>query len=323
MSNNDTNLTDDESDMEEPFTSDQTGAFVLYGLLSFFIVIANSLVLLLIWRKRRLRTTSNYMLTSLAASDLLTGLLAVPMVIACSATLKLEVCIAMDISNRFLAFSSVGHLILLSIDRYLRVTRQLQYPSIVTEERLRWALASIWIMALLASMVQLTWILPALEDGVSQNNLIHIELGYDIFCMAALVVLPLLLMGVVYTKIFVHLRRQSNEIHSELSDRRSSARVNAGRRRVKEKKIASLFIAMIAVFIFGLFFYFLWTIMDDLEVIGFHSISAKTMNIIVTSIIFFRFLTALCNPLLCTFIKQDFLDALKSFGSGLRNSQRV
>lgn len=317
--NNDSNVTDEELDKEEPFASDKTGAFILYGLLSCFIVIANSLVLLLIWRKRRLRTTSNLMLTSLAASDLLTGLLAVPMVIACSATLQVEVCVAMDISNRFLAFSSVGHLILLSIDRYIRVTKMLQYPSIVTEERVGWALGSVWILALLVSLVQLTWILPSLQE----NTLIHIELSYDFFCMAVLVVLPLLLMGAVYTKIFVQLRRQSNEIHSELSRERSSSRVNAGRKGVNEKKIASLFIAMIAVFIFGLFFYFLWAIMDDLEVLGFHDISPKTMNIIVTSITFFRFLTALCNPLLYTFIKQDFLDALKSFGRGLRDSQRV
>lgn len=317
--NSSNDATDNE---EEPFTHyDQTGAFVLYGLLTFFIVIANSLILVLIWQKRRLRTTSNTILASLAASDLLTGLIAVPMVIACSATLQREVCIAMDISNRFLAFSSVGHLILLSIDRYIRVTKLLQYPSIVTEERLSWALAFAWVFALFASMIQLTWILATLDE----DTLIRIELGYDFFHMAALVVLPLFLMSGIYTKMFLHLRRQVNEIHSELSGHgRSASRVNAGRRKVNEKKIASLFIAMIAVFIIGLFFYFLWAIMDDMEVIGLYSISPKTMNMLVTSIVFFRFLTALCNPLLCTFMKQDFLDALKTFVTGgFRRSQRV
>ena len=316
--NNDTNATDGQG-MEEPYISDPTGAFVVYGLLSFFIIIANSLILLLIWRKRRLRTTSNMILASLAVSDLLTGLVAVPMVIICSAVLKLGVCITMDISNRFLAFSSVGHLTLLSVDRYIRVTKLLQYPSIVTEERLGWALAFTWVFALLASMVQLTWIL---QPTIDQGTLNRIDLGYDFFHMVALVVLPLFLMSVIYTKIFIHLRRQSNEIHSELSGR-SGSRMNVGRRKINEKKIASFFIAMIAVFIIGLFFYFLWAIMDDLEAIEFHSISPKTMNAIVTSIVFFRFLTALCNPLLCTFMKQDFLDALKSLATGSRRSETV
>ena len=313
--NNTSNVTNDElADMEEPFTSDRTGAFVLYGMLSFFIVVANSLILLLIWRKRRLRTTSNMILGSLATSDLLTGLLAVPMVIACSATLQHEVCVAMDISNRFLAFSSVGHLILLSIDRYLRVTKLLQYPTIVTPERLRWALVFSWVFALLASLIQLSWILTAMDE----DTLIRIELGYGFFHMAALVVVPLFLMGAIYTRILLSLRRHSNTIHSELSGR-SASRVNAGRRKVNEKKIALLFIAMITVFICGLFFYFLWALMEDLEVAGLYSISQKAMNMIVTSIIFFRFLTALCNPLLCTFMKQDFLNALKTFSTGLRD----
>ena len=318
-SSNDSNATDD-LDMQDPSTSeDYSGAFVLYGLLSFVIIIANSLILLLMWRKRSLRTTSNRILASLAISDLLTGLVAVPMVIVCSVTVIQEVCIAMDISNRFLAFSSVGHLILLSVDRYIRITKLLQYPSIVTEERIGWALATTWVFALLASTVQLTWIL---QPKLDEDTFIRIDLGYDFFHMAALVVVPLFLMIIIYTKIYIHLRRQSNDIHSELSGHAVS-RVNAGRRKVNEKKIAFLFIAMIAVFIFGLFFYFLWAIIDDMEVIGLHSISPKTQNMIVICIIFFRFLTALCNPLLCTFVKTDFLDALKSFATGLWRSERV
>ena len=76
---NDSNSTDNNG-KEDPFNSDPTVPFINYGLLSFFIILANSLILLLIWRKRRLRTTSNMILTSLAVSDLLTGLIAVPKV---------------------------------------------------------------------------------------------------------------------------------------------------------------------------------------------------------------------------------------------------
>ena len=317
--NGSANITNVKTENEEFRQSEQIGTFVLYAFLSCFIVIANSLIILLIWRRRRLRTTSNLMLTSLAVSDLLTGLLAVPMVIACSLLRKAEVCIAMDIWNRFLAFSSVGHLFLLSLDRYIRVTKMLQYPTIVTEERLRWALASVWTTALFLSMIQLAWILSPLKA----MTLIWIELGYDIFCFASLVILPLFLMVAVYTKIFVQLRRHANEIHKETSDGNSSSRVHAGRRRLNEKKIASLFVSMIAVFIFGLFFYFLWAIVDDLEELYEYPIfPPKEMNAIVIWIIFFRFLTALCNPILCTFIKQDFLDALRSFGRGIRDSLR-
>ena len=312
---NDSNSTDNNG-KEDPFNSDPTVPFINYGLLSFFIILANSLILLLIWRKRRLRTTSNMILTSLAVSDLLTGLIAVPMVIVCSAVKRFEVCLPMDISNRFLAFSSVGHLTFLSIDRYIRVTKLLQYPSIVTEERLRCALASVWMFALLASMIQLSWIL---HPTIAEDTVNRFDLGYDFFHIAALVVVPLLVTSAIYTKLFTFLRRQSNEIHSELT-KGSGSQVNKGRRQVNEKKIATIFIAMMAVFIVGLFFYFMWAIMNDLHAIGQHSMSPKAASAIVATIVFLRFLTALCNPLLCTFMKQDFRDALKSLVTGLRRS---
>lgn len=315
---NDSNSTED-NEKEVIFISDPTVAFVIYGLLSFSIILANSLILLLIWRKRRLRTTSNMILTSLAVSDLLTGLVAVPMVIVCSAVMSFEVCLPMDISNRFLAFSSVGHLTFLSVDRYIRVTKILQYPSIVTEERLRFVLASVWFFALLASMIQLTWIL---QPTIPEDAVNRFDLGYDFLHMAALVVVPLLVTSAIYTKLFTHLRRQGNEIHSELT-KRSESQVNKGRRQVNEKKVALIFIAMMTVFIVGLFFYFLWALMEDLHAIGQDSLSPKAAIAIVSTIIFFRFLTALCNPLLCTFMKQDFRDALKSLVTGLRTSDTV
>ena len=301
-----TNNTNGSEEMQQE-ASDHTAAYILYGFLSFFTLIANSMVLLLIWRNRNLRSTSNLILTSLATSDLLTGFIAVPMVIACSETLRPEVCITMDIANRFLAFSSVGHLILLSVDRYLRIKRPLQYPSMVTEERVYSAIAVAWVFALLASLVQLTWILTVMDEYA----LIRIELAYDVFCMAVLVVMPLIIMVFIYTKIFMHLRWQSNQIHSEISTQ-AAEQINTGRRKVNEKRVALVLITMAAVFILGLFLYFFWAIMDDLGELGLHFFPEAT-DIIVTCVIFFRFFTALCNPLLYTFNKQDFFDALKSF----------
>ena len=304
---------------EDVNKSDYRGALVLFGLLSISAIAANSLILVLIWKKRHLRTTSNTILASLAVSDLLTGVVAVPMVIACTETLIQDVCIAMDISNRFLAFSTVAHLIILSVDRYIRIIKILQYPSIVTKVRLAWTLAFTWVFSLLASLVQLTWVLHATMDD---DTMIRFDLGYDFFHMIALVMVPLFLMISIYTKLFIHLRWQCKEIHSDLSGHTVS-QFNARRRKVNEKKTAFLFIAMIAVFIFGLFLYFLWAIIDDLEVIGLLNIERSAQNIIVPVIIFLRFLSALCNPLLCTFMKQDFLDALKSFLNALRSSRRV
>lgn len=53
-SNGSANITNAETENGEFRQSEQIGAFVLYAFLSCFIVIANSLIILLIWRRRRL-----------------------------------------------------------------------------------------------------------------------------------------------------------------------------------------------------------------------------------------------------------------------------
>lgn len=137
---------------------------------------------------------------------------------------------------------------------------------------------------------------------LDEELLICIELGYDFFYMVVFVVVFLFLMGVIYIRILISLCRYSNIIYSELFGCLVLC-VNVGRWKVNEKKIVLLFIVMIIVFICGLFFYFFWVFMEDLEVVGFYSILLKVMNMIVMSIIFFCFFIVLCNFFLCMFMK--------------------
>lgn len=280
-------------------------ALTFYGVMAFLIILANSLVLFLVWRKANLRSISNAFLTSLAVSDLSTGLLAIPLVIICSSILLEDLCIAMDICNRFLAFSSVGHLTVLSIDRYLRIIKSLEYPSIVTEVRARGAIGAVWTFAFIASGIQLFWIKLVNDD----EKLIRIELAYDFICLAFVVIIPLFVMSTIYVRIFVKLSRHTANVDIEMSA--EGARQHGGRRRASEKKVAMLFLAMIAVFILGLLLYFLWAIIIDLENIGHSVLPLEAINIIEKYILFFRFFTALSNPILCTFFKNDFRQAFK------------
>jgi len=53
-------------------------------ILSLLIVIVNSLVLVLMAKKQYLRSITNLLLCSMAVADLLTGLVAIPLFIACN-----------------------------------------------------------------------------------------------------------------------------------------------------------------------------------------------------------------------------------------------
>ena len=133
--------------------------FAFLGLAAFLIALANSLVFVLAWHMKYLRTKTNFFLLSLAASDLLAGVLVVPLVISCNIVkLSQSICIAMDICQRGLAISTILHLSSAVMERYLKISSPFKYASIVTKPRIAAVLISVWISAMAVSLAQLLFI---------------------------------------------------------------------------------------------------------------------------------------------------------------------
>lgn len=84
-----------------------------------------------------LLTKTNLFLLSLAASDLLSGILVIPLVIPCNLVYDSEqICIAMDICQRGLAISTILHLACAVTERYLKSSAPFKYVSLVTRPRI-------------------------------------------------------------------------------------------------------------------------------------------------------------------------------------------
>ncbi|XP_032236313.1 melanopsin [Nematostella vectensis] len=284
---------------------------IIYGILGLALVLANATVLQLFYRNRELRTVSNSFLASLAVSDLSTGLLAIPANIACILTLQLDVCISMDMCMRFLGFSTVSHLTVLTLERYVRITRPFEYRSRVTRGKSRLVIASMWVFSLAASLVQLIWIK---DETISEDTIILIEIIYDIISFGIVVIIPLIIITIIYIAIFRYIRqhnRKSREF-AMTSLTVADASRHQLRREASEKKVLAVFLAMIVIFILGTFLYFFLAIIIDLQ--EYHSIrfTPGTMNILIKSTMFFRYFSSLCNPLLLTFFKQDFYGSLRA-----------
>ena len=86
-------------------------------VLAVLIVTVNSLVLVLIARKKYLRSITNLLLCSLAVSDLLTGLVGVPMFITCNVIRERGPCLGEEEMSRFISASIVCHLMAVTTDR--------------------------------------------------------------------------------------------------------------------------------------------------------------------------------------------------------------
>ena len=86
-------------------------------ILGVLIVLVNGLVLILVLKKKHLRTITNLLLCSLALSDLMTGLASIPLFMACSILHQSGLCISADQMLRFTSVSTVCHLLVISVDR--------------------------------------------------------------------------------------------------------------------------------------------------------------------------------------------------------------
>ena len=104
------------------------------------IVLGNSLVILSVWRDpfKTLRSSpSNFILLSMAVADLLVGLVACPLIVHWGwATFRHEdPPISPLLVIFFLINVSVGHMFLLTVDRFFALVNPLQYRVKVTNKR--------------------------------------------------------------------------------------------------------------------------------------------------------------------------------------------
>ena len=173
-------------------------------VLAVFIVAINSMVITVVIRQKALQNITNYMLTSLAVSDLLTGSLSIPLMLVCSAIRKSTPCTVSTLTNHLTSFSTVIHLLLVTGDRYICILHSLKYPYLVTSARTVVALITAWSVSIFMSLIQLSWfdLREDTNDDASQEK-IEQQIIFDIFCLACFFALPFVIMAFAHTRILV------------------------------------------------------------------------------------------------------------------------
>ena len=138
-------------------THDWDVIFILLNFLFSLVAIGgNSTVLLIIYRVRALRSSSNILIASLAIADLEVGLVVYPVYIALTVTRKWFSAHLVYRLENFLwiqcLVTSTFTLCAISIDRLIAVTFAIRYKQIITKKRCYRTILSIWITSLFSDV---------------------------------------------------------------------------------------------------------------------------------------------------------------------------
>ncbi|XP_034144780.1 trace amine-associated receptor 13c-like [Esox lucius] len=138
-------------------TSVYTSLYIFFSLISAVTVFLNLLVIISISHFKQLHTPTNLLILSLAVSDLLVGLIVIPAntvaIMEPCWVLGEYFCPLLMYTTFLCTSSSLGHLVLISIDRYVAVCNPLLYPSKVTKTR-TWLCISInWCCSIIYDAV--------------------------------------------------------------------------------------------------------------------------------------------------------------------------
>lgn len=288
------------------------------GVLAVFIFAANAFVIYLYLNRSTLRTITNMCLVFLAVSDLLAALIVIPVVILCTLILSdvltvsnelLEILLnANDLASRFVAISTILHLLIVSLERYIMIVFPMKYVKIVSRPRIKGCLITAWCFSFTVIMIQLEWLIPMRGQETSKADLV-----YSMATFFGIVVPAFMLIIATYYHIYREVCRQIKNIQlatpsflindgeSEVKKHKTS---QARRDKYLEARAVAIFALMLFTFVCGWFPYFILSIMHDLNY------NVEISNEVNILLLFIRFGVSLINPLLYTFLKADFRKAL-------------
>lgn len=199
---------------------------------------------------QRLRSKSNILLACLAGTDLLTGLVCQPTRIAMELKRILGVgqsCTALEemnsVTTMALYFASLGHLVLISIDRYIAIKKPLRYQAIITKQRIKVGVILVW-----ATVLFVTTIRQVLTSIKSQTNIV------DVCRKASASLASILVLGSVatilytYCYIFIATRRQKR-LQAKQSTDEEAKRIKKDKRDVNT--LGFILVALVLTYLPG------------------------------------------------------------------------
>ena len=161
--------------------------WIVKAIIAVSSIIGNGLVIYLIVFKRRLRTTNNWFVLSLAIADFCIGLFTTLTGFLCTFHFRCDYRMQITFYNFFL-FASTLNLWTMAIDRYIGIVNSLRYASLMTTTRVITMVSLSWSISFLAAFVRLVWLYDTQLPSVSidRYHRLVVDIFFGIFSCAVL-----------------------------------------------------------------------------------------------------------------------------------------
>ncbi|XP_051541094.1 alpha-2B adrenergic receptor-like [Myxocyprinus asiaticus] len=194
-----------------PYSPEVTATFATaMTLIMLFTIFGNILVIIGVLTCRSLRGPQNLFLVSLAAADILVATLVIPFSLANElmgywyfSSVWCEIILALDV---LFCTSSIMHLCAISLDRYLSISRPLQYASQRIPCKIKGAIVVVWLIAAVISFPPLVSMKKTQKDepknGTYPECKLNEEAWYILYSSIGSFFAPCIIMILVYVRIY-------------------------------------------------------------------------------------------------------------------------
>lgn len=181
------------------------------GVLTLATALSNTFVIATISRSRKLHTPANFLIASLALTDLLVSVLVMPIsalyTVSHTWSLGQVACDMWLSSDITCCTASILHLCVIALDRYWAITDAVGYAKRRTVSRAAGMVATAWVIAVSISVPPFFW--RQVKTGEVTTCAVNSDhIFYTIYSTFGAFYLPTLLLVALYGRIYVEARRR-------------------------------------------------------------------------------------------------------------------
>uniref|UniRef100_A0A3Q2ZDB5 5-hydroxytryptamine (serotonin) receptor 1Fb n=1 Tax=Kryptolebias marmoratus TaxID=37003 RepID=A0A3Q2ZDB5_KRYMA len=301
---------------------------IILSVVTILTTFFNCLVITAIAVTRKLHHPANYLICSLAVTDLLVAVLVMPFSIIYIQKEKwvmgevvCTIWLSVDIAC---CTCSILHLATIAIDRYRAITDAVEYSRKRTGARAGAMVALVWLLSILISLPPLLWRHYS-DDAEHEDQciIIHHHMAFTLYSTLGAFYIPLLLILILYYKIYkaaqtLYMRREASRAsrHSSFQSKSQKQESSTESRRSqfyqgprisgsRERKAASTLGLIIGAFVIC------WLPFFVKEVIVNTCSSCNTSVEMADFLTWLGYLNSLINPLIYTIFNEDFKKAFR------------